>query len=177
MQSHLYPCQQAHPSIIMSYTRAHSSSPLSGLLCSLGREQALKHPTNAKAGLCPPAVLRKSQPQVLSAVQVSTVHTLWQKIGSTLGISLVPSFRCGAGGRFTTAAGRVVIQEHKLTPPAVAAQMFSPSLLPCAPGLCSSSFLKQRTFSFFWKKVRSHPSGTGWLGKKEQNVLMHLAPK
>lgn len=76
----------------MSYIRAHSSSPLSGLLCSLGREQALKHPTNAKAGLCPPAVLGKSQPQVLSAVQVSTVHTLWQKMGSTLGISLVPSF-------------------------------------------------------------------------------------
>lgn len=73
------------------------TSGFSSLLCSLGREQALKHPTDAKAGLCLPAVLRKSWPRALSAVQMSTVHTLWQKIGSTLGISSVPSSRCGDG--------------------------------------------------------------------------------
>lgn len=72
------------------------ASVFSGLLCSLGREQVLKHPTDAKAGLCLPAALRKSQPWVLSTVQVSTVHSLWQKIGSTLGISLVPASGCGA---------------------------------------------------------------------------------
>ena len=57
----------------------------------------LKHPTDAKAGLCLPAALGKSWAWVLSPVQVSTVHTLWQKIGSTLGIASVPSSRCGAG--------------------------------------------------------------------------------
>lgn len=56
----------------------------------------LKYSTDVKAGLCGPAALGKTQLQTLSPVQVSTLHTLWQKIGSTLGISLVPCLRFGA---------------------------------------------------------------------------------
>lgn len=176
MQSHLYPCQQARPSsIMMSHQRPRSSSPLASPASSApwGRKQVLNNPVDTKAGLCLPAALGKSRPWVLNPVQVSSVHTLWQKIGSTFGMSSVLSSRCGAGaGSQQQLVGweyRLFRQEHEL--PLLQhwrQRCILPLFCPVLQGWAPQPFSNKGPSHFSGRKPRtsSHPSRTEWLGRR-----------
>lgn len=109
LQSHLYPCHQEHPPIIMSHTRV--CSPL--LLASPASfaswaEQVLKQPTNTQAGLCQQHLGRADLwYSAQSRCQLSTSHVKDRiHTGDLLGSLL----QILSWGRFTAAAGGVVMQ-------------------------------------------------------------------
>lgn len=135
------------------------TSGFSSFLCSLGQKAGAEQPCRHQSWALPacssweePALGAQPSPGLICPhlMAKDRVH-VWDVLSSLL--------QMRGWGRFTAAAGGMGIQAvssgaRAPAPAALAAEMYPPSLLPCAPGLGSSAFLKQRTFSFFWKKAK-----------------------